>query len=326
MPIRVATTRPTSSSAPASPPSSPKRNIPRWVWVLGGLALLPAVAFTLSLVLTPRLETPAADADRLLPAADATRVEQATAKSAALAWPEQRLEGMEAKLLLLAVLEAVEERLAAQPGYTATLLKHERIRGKLEPEQTLHIKVRHEPFAIYLKFITPDAGKEVVYAEGRYENHVMAHGGKLTRLLMPRLKVPPDSALALASSRHPVTEAGLLNLTRKLIRFRKLDLEDHEAGTALETAIESDGQTYLKSIHTHHIQNPERPFAYVEVLYDPQTRIPVRFTGYEWPESGVWNGERILGEQYTYRDINFDAALTDLDFDPANPAYEFKRF
>ncbi|HEU5115651.1 MAG TPA: DUF1571 domain-containing protein [Isosphaeraceae bacterium] len=33
-----------------------------------------------------------------------------------------------------------------------------------------------------------------------------------------------------------------------------------------------------------------------------------------------------MAEQYEYDDLNLNAPLTDLDFDPANPDYDFKRF
>ena len=55
------------------------------------------------------------------------------------------------------------------------------------------MKVRNRPFAIYLKFLAPKAGKEVVYAEGHHDNKVIAHNGDWTRKLVPRLAVAPDS-------------------------------------------------------------------------------------------------------------------------------------
>ena len=69
------------------------------------------------------------------------------------------------------------------------------------PEQTLAMKVRNRPFAIYLKFLAPKAGKEVVYAEGHHDNKVIAHNGDWTRKLVPRLAVAPDSAAR--PGRHP---------------------------------------------------------------------------------------------------------------------------
>lgn len=240
-------------------------------------------------------------------------------------WPSERLEGEEAKRWLHDVLEDAAERLSRINTYTATFRKRERIKGELGPEQTLAMKARHQPFSMYLKFLAPRAGKEVVYAEGRHDNHVIAHNGDWTRRLIPRLRVLPDSSVALADNRHPITEAGLHQLTGKLLGFRKLDLDDPEAETVLDWVAGPDGRQWPWSLHTHPNFQSERPFARVEVLYDPDTLFPRRITSYDWPAPGHV-GDLLLAEQYAYDDLQLDAPLSDLDFDPANPTYEFTRY
>jgi hypothetical protein len=240
-------------------------------------------------------------------------------------WPHQRIDGEPAKTILLETLQAVKERLDRVAGYTATFRKQERMNGKLGPEQTLAMKVRHRPFAIYLKFLAPDAGKEVVYAQGHHENKVIAHTTGLSRWLVPRLAVPPDHPLALAETRHSVTEAGLANLTDKLLEFRRMDIGDPEAVTILDQTSDDDGRSWLRSIHIHPRKAAGRPFTRVDVLYDPESRLPLRISNYDWPEPGH-TGELLLAERYAYDDLNFDATFTALDFDPANPAYAFHRY
>jgi hypothetical protein len=240
-------------------------------------------------------------------------------------WPESRLEGVPAKTLLLETLLAVQQKLDWVKGYTATFRKQERINGALGPEQTLAMKVRHRPFAVYFKFLSPHEGKEVVYAEGHHENKVIAHSGGVARFLVPRLAVPPTHPIALADSRHPVTEAGLANLTRRLIGFRRLDLQDAEAVTILDRITDETGRSRLRSIHLHPHRHPDRPFARVEVLYDPVSHIPLQISSYEWPDP-EHQDEFPLAERYTYENLDLDAELTALDFDPANPAYAFHRY
>ena len=240
-------------------------------------------------------------------------------------WPEGRLEGQPAKELLLDLLLAASARLERVEGYTATFRKQERIKGTLGPVQTLQAKVRHKPFAIYLKFINPQAGKEVVYAEGHHGNKVIAHGAGVSRFLIPRLAVAPDDPLALADSRHPVTEAGIAKLTARLIHFRRLDLVDPEAVTVLDRTADETGAPRLRSVHTHPYQGPERPFARVELLYDPENLFPVEIRSFDWPGPGH-AGELPLAEHYRYESLDLDASLTAIDFDPANPSYAFKRY
>lgn len=297
-------------------------------WILQGVATFAVVAagslaflswyFTAPLeemsaaqVTTPTEEKPSVDLD------------------AYPTWPKERLEGIKAKTHLLIVLEAVEKRMSAVQGYTATLKKQERIGGKLGPEQTMFIKVRNQPFAFYGKFLAPKKGKEVIFAEGHHDNNLIGHNGDWTRKLIPRLSVPPDGPIALKDSRHPVTEAGLLFLTRRLLGFRKLDFEDPEATSELDWAEGLDGTLWPRSIHTHPHPQPGRPFARIEVLYEPETLIPRYIVNYDWPDDGrpaIDRADLPLAERYMYLDLNFDVELSDHDFDPANPEYEFHRF
>jgi hypothetical protein len=313
------------------PPSTGGRR--RW-WLLA--LLLPATVVGASVWLTEPLtdrggtyRSPGSSpvdvsAETKSAAATATEAIGADVK-APLVWPKERLDGPAAKALALDVLLAAADRLNRVSFYTATFRKQERMKGTLGPLQSMEMKVRQKPFAVYLKFHAPQAGKEIVYAEGHHDNKVIAHSGGVGRFLVPRLAVPPNSALALADSRHPVTEAGLANLTTKLIGYRRLDLEDPDAVTVLDRSRDADGREWLRSVHTHPKRHPERPFARVEVLYEPDTLLPVDIRSFEWPEPGHV-GDLHLAEHYHYDDLDLDASLTAEDFDPANPAYAFHRY
>jgi hypothetical protein len=241
-------------------------------------------------------------------------------------WPEGRLEGIPAKRILLDTMLAVQDQLKSVAGYTATFHKQERIKGVLGPEQTLEMKLRHHPFAVYFKYLAPYEGKEVVYAEGHHDNKIIAHSGGVARFLVPRLAVPPDHPLALAETRHAITEVGLANLTDRLVGFRRLDLEDPEAVTILDRTTDTEGRPWLRSFHTHPHFDARRPFAQVEILYDPETRLPLEIKNYDWPQPGHAGEELLLAEHYVYENLDLNASLSALDFDPANPAYAFRRY
>ncbi len=189
----------------------------------------------------------------------------------------------------------------------------------------MEMKVRHEPFSVYLKFLEPMAGKEVVYSEGRYDNHLIGHNGNWSRLLVPRLKVAPDSPIALTDNRHPITDAGLKKLVDKLIHYRQMDLHEDEAVTVLDRIEDDQGREWLRSLHTHPNFHPDRPFARVDVLYHPETFIPFSITSYDWPEPGQQE-DLELAEYYEYEDVDLGVILDDFDFDPSNPEYAFSRY
>ena len=300
--------------------SAGSRRRRRRFWI--GLSLVPLAPIAASWWFTePLVHHPTASPPRTIETtAQIEPVEEVEAE-----WPAEPMAGEEAKRFLLQAGLQAARRIEQVASYTATFRKQERLGGKLGPEQTMAMKVRNQPFAIYLKFLSPKAGKEVVYAEGHHDNKVIAHNGDWTRRLIPRLAVEPDSAVALADTRHPVTEAGLVNLSRKLLHYRKLDIGDPHAQTIVDRTTGPDGRPRLRSTHIHGRDDGSRPFAKVVVLYDPETRIPIQISSYDWPASGG-GGELELAERYTYDDLRLDATLTASDFDPKNPDYAFMRF
>ena len=240
-------------------------------------------------------------------------------------WPTTPINGRPAMILLLNSLRDAKSKLQAAGGYTAVLYKTERIHNKLGDEQVLEMKCRIDPFAVYFKYRKPEAGKEVLYAVGHYDDNVIAHGSGFSRALIPRLKVSPTSSLAMSGNRHPITEAGLMSLTNRLIGFREMDLKDREAETMIDRVKDKEGREWLRSLHTHSHYQSDRPFMIVEVLYDPVTRIPVEIKNYDWTTEGE-TGTPKLAETYRYESLKLGVELSDSDFDPANPAYAFSRF
>ena len=312
-----------ATQSPADPTANPSRR--RWLWILLVFPIAaPGVAswwFTEPLADRPTGPPPKlADSNAPPPSSPPPKPAEVMP-----VWPEGVLAGDEAKTLLLASAQLSTARLSRVEAYTATLRKQERLGGRLGPENTLAMKVRNRPFAIYLKFLSPKAGKEVVYAEGHHENKVIAHNGDWTRKLVPRLAVAPDSLVAMADQRHPVTEAGLVHLANKLLKFRQMDMGDPDATTTLDRTTDSEGRPWLRSVHTHGVADGSRPFAKVEVLYDPATQYPLRISSFDWPAPGH-SGELELAERYAYDDLNLDARLGADDFDPANSEYAFMRF
>ncbi len=249
-----------------------------------------------------------------------------TTASLVARWPEGTLEGEPAKRLLVACLTRASERLGRTSGYTALLHRRERIGGVLGTEQVQEIKVRHRPFSVYMKYLSPLPGREVVYDERRNGGKLVVHNGDWTRRIIPRLTISPDDPIAMNDNRHPITEMGLAHITSTLLRFAEMDLTDPGAATILDRPTDPDGRPWLRSRHEMDREQPARPFARVEVHYDPDSLLPRRFVGYEWPRPGDSPAEYPMAESYAYDDLDLDVTLTDLDFDPANPAYAFSRF
>ena len=85
---------------------------------------------------------------------------------------------------LVPVLKIAEQGLkridADVQDYSATLIKKERVRGRLTDNQYLFVKVRHQPFSVYISFLAPEdfKGREVIYVAGQNGNKLLAHEGR----------------------------------------------------------------------------------------------------------------------------------------------------
>ena len=309
------------AAAPSPAPPPPRRRI----WPLLLLAIPMAVGFAAFWFNAPLDEPSPSKSAASNPRLQSPDLkDSAAAEPAPTSWPEGRLEGEAAKRYLLDFLLAAEKRLSAVDGYTAIFQKQERIGDKLGPPQTMEMKVWHQPFSVYLKYLDPKPGREALYVDGKHDNKLIAHNNDLSALLVPRLALDPESRLALADNRHPITQIGLANLVGKLIRFRRLDLEDSDAQTILDRVTDASGRAWYRSLHLHTIQNPDRPFQRIELLYDPETKLPHQIQSQDWMKTGE-TGEPPLAERYTYSDVKLNAPLGDDDFSTANPQYAFQR-
>jgi hypothetical protein len=319
-------------------PNSGRRlgsRLPRSLRIVGAILLVVGCSISaLSWYFTPPLEAESANdvktssathKDSTTADRDRTSDRLRSVADSPIVWPSDRLEGLEAKRLLLRVMIEAGERIDRVRGLTAIFHKRERIDGKLGPMETMRIKVRSRPFSVYLKYLHPSSGKEVIYVSGKRDNKLIGHYGGASRMLLPRIVVPPDHPVALASSRHPITEAGPANLIKKLIKFRQIDLNDDRAVTILDRGTDFKGRIRPRSLHRHPEPDGVHLYAEVEIFYDPETFIPYQITNYGWRE-GNEEGPLPLVEMYRYDELAIDVPLTDLDFDPANPAYEFRRF
>ncbi len=103
--------------------------------------------------------------------------------------------------------------------YSATVVKRERIDGKLGEHQYIFAKIRHEPFSVYLYFLAPDEvkGQEVIYVEGRNDGNMLAHAGSGVRAMVGTVSLKPNGAMAMQGNRYAITEIGVENLSRRLV-------------------------------------------------------------------------------------------------------------
>ncbi len=214
------------------------------------------------------------------------------------------------------------EEMGKIQDYSCTFVKRERINGELNEPEYAYLKVRHQPFSVYMYFVGPKKikGREVLYVEGKNDGKLIAHEGGGILPITVRLK--PDSFLAMRGNRYPITHLGIKNLAEKLVERAN---QDKELGAPVEVKFFKGAKIDKRSVTciqvTHPERHPKHTFYQARVFVDDELHVPIRYEAYDWPaEKG---GKPQLIEEYTYLKLDVNKGYTDEDFDEDNPNYGF---
>ena len=242
--------------------------------------------------------------------------------------PEQLAE--RTLLRKIALLEKGVAFLTQTPNDTAQFSKQEVVGGELLDEQTMLLKLSHKPFSVYLKWLDYDTGREVIYGEGINDGNMLVHpGGWKARL--PAISMEPDSSLAMAEARHPITQIGMLNLAGKVLEVGRKDLAGKNYARCEQTENQPiDGRDCLCFVTEYRDAASSKEYRKSIILIDKEWSVPLFIKNFGWPTDNVTAvGEELdtatMIEQYTYSEVKFRANLTAFDFDRANEDYGFKR-
>ena len=122
------------------------------------------------------------------------------------------------------------EKAEAMKGYECIFAKKEVV-GNETISQTLKMKVRENPFSVYMYFEEPNQGREVIYVEGQNDNKLLVHETGLASLV-GTLEFEPTSSRVMAENRYPVTKAGMANMVRTVIDQWELESKYAERGSS----------------------------------------------------------------------------------------------
>lgn len=229
---------------------------------------------------------------------------------------------------------SLEEMRTNVADYTAILAKREAINGVIGSPNYMNVKFRSgrqlangttTPFSIYMKFLKPkaSAGREVIWVDGQNKNNLLVHEPKGTLLGNRSISLAPNGYVAMRGQRYPIYKAGLENLIVDLIKKAE---RDRAAGPCICNYREG-ANINKRPCSCIELVHPERRAPYefhkAVVFIDKELNLPVRYAAYDWPATP--GGEAPLIEEYTYYNVKLNVGLTDLDFDPKNPAYSFPK-
>jgi hypothetical protein len=197
--------------------------------------------------------------------------------------------------------------------YTCTLIKQERVRGQLQPENMMTMRVRTQPFSVYLKWYGPKqfAGQEVSYVAGRNGNMMSVHSTGLMGAV-GFVKIAPNDPRVLQHSRHTITEAGIGNLIERYAT--RWEAERRQNKTQVRLADYEYNKRRCSRVECIHPEKTPDAYCYRNIVYfDKETRLPIRTESYDWPRQGGPPGGDLL-EAFSFVDLRFNVNLNDAAF------------
>lgn len=211
--------------------------------------------------------------------------------------------------------------------YECLMVSAVQMNGKQRDPQFMQCKIRERnpaagiSFAVYGKFLKPQSlnGQEVIWVEGKNDGNLVAHQAGLLNLT--RWNLPPNGPIAMNGNKYPITEIGLVNLLELMLERGRRDREYGKCEVSFDPACEVDGRKCVLLEIRHPKKEGPYDFHLARIYFDIEQQLLFGYEGFDWPaEPGQ---EPPLLEKFFYSDLKLNAGLTEADFDPDNPAYNY---
>lgn len=271
------------------------------------------------------LNQPAAAID----SAGETRTVSADGSMGIVSSDDHGIKGRYALLMNILMLEKSVKFLSDIHSYTATFSKSERLDGELE-DQVMSLKIRQQPYSVYMKWITGDKGRELIYVDGANDGNMLVKLGGLKGRFLPTLRLDPYGSRAMAECRHPVTTAGIRQAAEELLRYRRKDLTQPEG---VECRMLEDQPFDGRTCYCYMIQYKDPTYCadyHRSIVYlENENMMPVQICNYQWLEntddlSPEDLADASICEDYRYTNIKMGLQFADAEFDKSHENYGFK--
>ena len=202
-----------------------------------------------------------------------------------------------------AMLADAKAALAKVNDYSGHMIRQERVKGKLLPEQTAEMYGRTKPASLALRVIAPalQAGKEYVGVAGAHAGKVRATVG--SSLLWLEVTDPRFAA----ENRHSPAEIGISGIVETLEKQLATERRLRNSVSILVGDYEFAGRSVKRfeilTERPHALRYAARTVVYV----DAETKLPVRFEAYDGPA-----GERV--ECYSFVNVKLNPGVPESAF------------
>jgi hypothetical protein len=198
--------------------------------------------------------------------------------------------------------------------YQCVLIKRETIEGELGPNQVVEMKVRANPFSVYMKWQEPKAlaAQELAYVAGKNDGKMRCRPAGLLGAI-GFISLAPDDPRCKKTSKHSVTQAGIGHLIEACHNGW---LKERELGV---TQVKVGSFTYAKRKCTrvemiHPTDGGGKLLHFKNVVYfDAETKLPIRVENYNWPKKP---GEAPpLDEVFSYVNLRLNVGVDPATFE-----------
>ncbi len=215
----------------------------------------------------------------------------------------------------LRLLAEARQAYQSVQDYSCLFVKRERVRGVLQPENVITMRVRARPFSVYLSWQAPRnlQGQEACYVAGKNNGMMRVHSNGLLGVA-GWVSLDPNDPRALQTSRHTITEAGIGHLIERYVE--RWEVEKRLGRTQVRMAdYEFNHRRCVRVEVTHPNSRPGEFYSYRGVIYfDKQTHLPIRSEAYDWPRPGGPPDGDLL-ECFSYVDLKVNVRLPANAFD-----------
>lgn len=204
------------------------------------------------------------------------------------------------------------ERFDSVKSYTCLLDKRVAKAGTLYEDLSIKVKYK-KPTHYYFHWQTgARKGREVIFVAGKHNNKIVAHPGGLFRFMTFHLN--PEGRLAMKENRHSLKNSGL----EKIMHVMKADFQRAQQNGMDVIRYAGEEQFDSRKVWILEGRFPENQGYYAKavVLYlDQILGVPIKVSIYDESDT--------LAEEYVFHQLAINVGLTDQDFDPDNPDYDF---
>lgn len=217
---------------------------------------------------------------------------------------------------------ASRDEIRKMPGYSCTFAKNEQLKKGTMLRQVMLLKFRREPFSVYLKFVEPHAGREVIYVEGQNKGRLQVHEASGLASIIGTVSLSPTGSDAMKENRYPVTMIGMEKMLDVVVAEWE-EAQKHSAARVDRYPQAKIGDSECLMFEVVFSQPHESiKFHRTRLYFDKKSNLPRRVEQYAFPAKA---GEQPpLVEEYSYSDVKTDAPLADRDFDVNNDSYGFR--